>query len=101
MSCINGLDGSAVRRAIMGCPLHGPVWCSCQWPRPSTEEEIKIRQARVARDFFQDVTAGAVLRDYAYRHDVPKFWSGWRYEIGHKCDNGEIKAGQGSCGVCY
>ena len=87
----------------MTCPigLHGSQWCTCQAQKPSTEEERKVRGARVMRDFFKDVTAASVVRDYEYRQDAPKFWSGWRYERGHKCDGGLIAAGAGFCRVCY
>jgi hypothetical protein len=87
----------------MTCPsgLHGAVWCSCRPTVIKSAEQQTYENAKMFKNFFQDVTAGSVVRDYEYRHEQPKFWSGWRWERGHKCDGGEIKAGQSYCGVCY
>lgn len=87
----------------MTCPsgLHGNQWCTCPAQSLPSPEERKARSARLLRDFFQDVTAASVVRDYEYRHAEPKWWSGWRWEIGHVCDDKTVKAGAGSCGTCY
>lgn len=87
----------------MTCPtgLHGNQWCTCPSQKPPGAEERKVRGARLLRDFWKDVTAGSVVRDYEYRHAGPKWWSGWRWEVGHRCDGGEIKAGAGDCSICY
>lgn len=87
----------------MICPsgLHGPVWCSCPAPPNEAPEHQAYRTARIRKQFFQDVSADAVIRDYEYRHDVPKFWTGWRYLRGHRCLDGVIAAGAGDCLKCY
>lgn len=87
----------------MSCPsgLHGAVWCSCPAPHKEDPDRLAYQAARLRKQFFQDVSAESVIRDYEYRHDVPKFWTGWHYERGHKCENGEIRAGVGDCLKCY